>query len=249
MSNEVNKKERVALGSLGAAEIGDTSTDNTYIYVANNTLDSSRISLIAPGTATVQLQDPAGTYHDVDVDGCFLAVAVASISASTLNDVSTPLTNKELNSFSAISSTTAGHPDTDYLESEKNNMAAYGVMIIDSEGARIFVRHQLTTDQSNVVVGEFSVVTLIDYVAQAVRYSCNQFIGKKLKPVTTIPAVKGAILATMQALAQNDIISSIGGISVTINPSDPTELLVEANYVPIFPLNRIRVVFTIKTLA
>jgi len=248
MSNEVNHKERVSLGSLGVAEIGDATTEDTYIFTASVALDSKRIALIAPGTTTVQLQDPAGVFQNVNIDGCFLATAAAGISVSPLNDVATPLTNKELVGFTAISATTPDHPATDYLAVEMNNLAAAGVMVIASEGPRIFVRHQLTTDQTNVVVGEFSVVTLVDYVSQAVRSSCNQFIGKKLKPSTTIPAVKGAILATLATLAQNDIISSIGGITVQINPLNPTELLVEASYVPIFPLNRIKVTFTIKTL-
>jgi len=248
MSNETNKKERVSLGSLGNANIGDVDTADTYIYTAQNSMDSKRIALNAPGLATVQLQDPAGVFQDIDIDGSFLSAAVAGISVSPLNDVATPLTNKELIGFTDLSAVSADHSASEYLVTEMNNLAAAGVMVIAKEGPRIFVRHQLTTDQSNVVNGEFSVVTLIDYVAQAVRFSCNSFIGKKLKPATTIPAVKGTILATLQALAQNDIISSIGGIAVSINPLNPTELLVEAAYVPIFPLNRIRVNFTIKTL-
>jgi hypothetical protein len=247
MSNSINKKERVALGSLGKAEIGDDTTPLTYIYVANS-LGSKRISLVAPGTATVQLQDPSGIYQDVDVDGSLLAVAVAALSASTSNDVATPLTNMELTGFSSLSAETTNHPEKDYLAVEMNNLAAAGCMVITYEGAKIFVRHQLTTDQSNIVNGEFSVVTLCDYVSQAVRSSCEKFIGKKLKPVTTIPAVKGAILATLQSLANVDIISSIGSISVSINPDNATELLVEATYVPVFPLNRVKITFNIRTL-
>ena len=248
MSNETNKKERVAIGSLGAAEIGDVDTEDTYIYTASVGLNSKRIAINAPGLATIQLQDPAGTFQDVVIDGSFLSSAIASVSASPLNDVSTPLTNKEIIGFTDISAETTNHPANEYLQTEMNNLAAAGVMVIVKEGPRIFVRHQLTTDQSNVVNGEFSVVTLIDYVSQAVRFSCNQFIGKKLRPATTIPAVKGSILATLSTLAQNDIISSIGGITVSINPLNPTELLVSASYVPIFPLNRIKVNFSIKTL-
>jgi hypothetical protein len=247
MSNEINKKERVCLGSLGPAEIGDSTTPDTYIYTAQ-ALRDKRASLIAPGKTTVSLQDPNGNFHDVEIDGAFLAVAVASLSASPLSDVATPLTNQELNAFENLNAATPLHPDSDYLETEMNNMAAAGVMIINREGPRIFVRHQLTTLQTNVVVGEFSVVTLVDYVAQAVRFSCNPFIGQKLRPASTIPGVKGTILATLQALAAADIISSIGAIQVTINPTNPTELLVQAEYVPIFPLNRIKVTFTIKTL-
>jgi hypothetical protein len=248
MSNEVNKKERVSIGSLGRANVGDVDTADTYIYTAQTGLDSKRIAINAPGLCDVQLQDPAGVFQNVTIDGSFLSAAVASLSVSPLNDVATPLTNKELIGFTNINAESDDHPSTEYLVTEMNNLAAAGVMVIAKEGPRIFVRHQLTTDQSNVVNGEFSVVTLIDYVSQAVRYSCNGFIGKKLKPATTIPAVKGTILATLQTLAQNDIISSIGGITVTINPLNPTELLVEAAYVPIFPLNRIKVNFTIKTL-
>lgn len=248
MSNEVNKKERVAIGSLGRANVGDVDTPDTYIYTAEVGLDSKRIAINAPGLCTVQLQDPAGVFHDVTIDGSFLSSAVAGLSVSPLNDVATPLTNKELVGFTNLDASSDDHSSTEYLVTEMNNLAAAGVMVIAKEGPRIFVRHQLTTDQSNVVNGEFSVVTLIDYVSQAVRFSCNQFIGKKLKPITTIPAVKGTILATLQTLAQNDIISSIGGIIVQINPLNPTELLVEAAYVPIFPLNRIKINFTIRTL-
>jgi len=247
MSNDINKKERVGLGSLGPAEIGDSTTPNSYIYTAR-ALNSKRMALIAPGKTSVSLQDPNGNFHDTPIDGAFLATAAAALSASPLTDVATPLTNQELNAFEILDAATPLHPDSAYLDVEKNNMASAGVMIIDQEGPSIFVRHQLTTNQTNVVVGEFSVVTLVDYVSQAVRFSCNPFIGQKLRPASTIPGVKGTILATLQALAAADIISSIGGISVSINPTNPTELLVQAEYVPIFPLNRIRVTFTIKTL-
>jgi hypothetical protein len=246
MSNEFNKMERVSLGSLGPAEVGDTTTDNTYIKVANDLL-SKRIALVAPGTATVQLQDPSGQFQPVDVDGCYLAVAVGALSCSSNLDPATPLTNQQLTGFTRISAKTSGHPNTDYLAVEMNNMAANGVMIIARNGSRIYVRHQLTTKVDNVIDGEFSVVTLIDYVSQSVRYTTNQFIGKKLLPQLIIPSVKGTILATMQQLAANGIIGAIGTINVTINPLNPTELLSQVSYVPVFPLNRLKVTFIIRT--
>ncbi len=248
MSSPDNKMERVALGSLGAAEIGDINTPNTYIYTASVALDDKRIALVAPGTCTIQLQDPNGNYQNVNVDGSLLAVAVAALSANPNSDVATPLTNQELTDFSSISAQTPGHPSTDYVNVEMNNLAAAGVMVIAAEGPRIFVRQQLTTDQTNPIVGEFSVVTLADYVSQAVRSSCNQYIGKKLVPAITIPSVKGTILATLQALAAADIISSFGAVTCQINSNNPTQLLVSAAYVPIFPLNQIIVTFTLNTL-
>ena len=250
MSNEFNKMERVSLGSMGPAEvgIGDGPNSGTYSYISvAQQLADKRIALVAPGTTTVQLQDPSGQFQNVDVDGCFLAVAVGALSCSANNDPATPLTNQQLTGFTRISAKTAAHPNTAYLTVEKNNMAAAGVMIIDSTGSKIFVRHQLTTDQTNVINGEFSVVTLIDYVSQSVRYTTDQFIGKKLIPALVIPSVKGTILATMAQLAANGIIGAVGTINVTIDPNDPTNLLSQVSYVPVFPLNRLKVTFIIRT--
>jgi len=246
MSNEFNKMERVSLGSLGQAEVGDATTDDTYIKTAIDLL-SKRIALVAPGTATIQLQDPSGQFQQVDVDGCYLGVAVGALSCSSNNDPATPLTNQQLTGFTKISAKTSGHPNSDYLAVEKNNLAANGVMVIDRSGSRIFVRQQLTTKVDNVIDGEFSVVTLIDYVSQSVRYTTNQFIGKKLIPALVVPSIKGTILATMQTLASNGIIGAIGAINVTINPQNPTELLSQVSYVPVFPLNRLKVTFIIRT--
>jgi hypothetical protein len=105
----------------------------------------------------------------------------------------------------------------------------------------------LTTKVDNVIDGEFSVVTLIDYVSQSVKYTTNQFIGKKLIPTLVIPTVKGTILATMQQLASAGIIGAIGTINVSINPLNPTELLSQVSYVPVFPLNKLKVTFIIRT--
>jgi hypothetical protein len=252
-SNTINKKERVGLGSLGVADVGDDTTEDTYIFTAK-ALNDKRISLIAPGACSIQLQDPYSNFHTVTIDGAFLAVAVAALSASPLSDVATPLTNQSINEIVGLDAsspglqTTVPHTDTSYLEVEKNNMAAAGVMVINQEGPNIYVRHQLTTDQSNVIVGEFSVVTLVDYVSQATRAACKGFIGQKLRPNSTPNAVKGTILAVLGQLSASDIISSIGDITVKINPNNPTELLVSVAYVPIFPLNYITVTFTIQTL-
>ncbi len=247
MANPQNKKERVGIGSMGDAEIGDATTPNTQIFTASVSLKDKRITIIAPGKAIMQIQDPAGLFQDVTVDASFMAVAFAALSANPLSDVATPLTNQQFTDIRSISAETAGHPDPEYLETEKNLLGGAGVTVIDKLGSRIFVRHQLTTDQTNQANGEFSVVVTTDFVSQAVRFTTEQFIGKKLIPQIVIPAIRGTILATMQALASEALISSIGAITVTVNPSDPTEVLATVQYVPVFPLNRIKVTFTIRT--
>jgi hypothetical protein len=247
MSLPQNKKERVSIGSLGVAEIGDVDTENTYVYTASEVLSDKRIALVAPGKCLVEIQDPNGEFQQVEVDGAFMAVAASALSCNPNFDVATPLTNKQFVGFDNISARTADHPNSEYLESEKNILAAAGVFVIDRTGSRIFVRHQLTTDQTNVAVGEFSVVTTTDYVSQAVRYTTEQFIGKKLINAIVVPAVKSTILATMQQLIQAAIINAVGAITVQVDPNNPTQILSTVQYVPVFPLNRIKVTFTIRT--
>jgi hypothetical protein len=247
MSLPQNKKERVLVGSLGPAEIGDSTTADTYVYDATNVLIDKRATLIAPGIATVQIQDPAGTFQSVPVDASFMAVAFGGLSCNPNSDVATPLTNQQFASFTRLSAATSAHSEAQYLESEMNTLAAAGVCVIEANGSRIFVRHQLTTDQTNQANCEFSVVTTTDYVSQAVRFTTEQFIGKKLISAVVLPAIKSTILATMQALAGDAIINAIGAITVITNPNNPTEVLSTVQYVPIFPLNRIKVTFTIRT--
>jgi len=247
MSSAQNKKERVSIGSLGSAEIGDADTAETYVFAAQTSLNDERATLIAPGKVTVQIQDPQGKFQNIEVNSAFLAVAYAALSASSLSDVATPLTNQRLSNFIDISAETEDHPDDKYLEVEKNVLGGAGVAVIDRLGSNIYVRHQLTTDQSNEAVGEFSVVTLKDFVSQAVRFTTEGFIGKKLIPAIVVPAVKSTILATMQELAQEAIISAIGAITVTVNPTNATEILATVEYVPVFPFNRLKVTFTIRT--
>jgi len=247
MSSTQNKKERVSVGSLGQAELGDADTEYTYVYEAQSSEHNKRATLIAPGICTVQIQDPNGRFQNIDVDSAFLAVAFGGLSCNPLSDVATPLTRQRVSNFVGISAETTDHPDSSYLEIEKDILGGAGVCVIDRLGSNIFVRHQLTTDQSNPAVGEFSVVTLTDFVSQAVRFTTEQYIGKKLVPAVVVPAVKSTVLATMQQLAQQAIISAIGAITVTVNPTNPTEILVTVQYVPVFPLNRIKVTFTIRT--
>jgi hypothetical protein len=246
MSLPQNKKERVAIGSLGVAEIGNTTDVDTYVYTANS-IENKRITITAPGLTTVEIQDPNGEFQDIQVEGSFMSVAMAALSCNPNSDVATPLTNKNLSNFASTSAVTAEHDDPEYLESEKNILAAGGICVIDRNGARISIRHQLTTNQTNVAEGEFSVVTTTDYVSQAVRFTTEQFIGRKLVSAIVVPAVRATIQATMQALTDAQLINSIGAITVSINPNNPTEILSTVQYVPIFPLNRIKITFTIRT--
>jgi len=247
MSLPQNKKERVGAGSLGVAEIGNATTVDTYVFDAQSSFHDKRMTLIAPGIATVQIQDPTGAFQNVQVDAAFMAAAYGALSCNPLSDVATPLTRQRFTGFVGISSTTPNHPNSSYLEIEKDILGGAGVCVIDRLGSNIFVRQQLTTDVSNPAVAEFSVVTSTDYVSQSVRFTCDGFIGKKLIPAIVIPAVKSTILATMQVLAQDNLISAIGAISVQVDPTDPTQILATVQYVPIFPLNHLRVTFTLRT--
>jgi len=246
MSLPGNAMERVEIASIGQADIGNAATANSYLY-AVETFDDERVMLVAPGACVVQIQDPTGNFQNVTVDSAFLACGVAGLSCNPLSDVATPLTRQQLVNYVGLNAVSPSHPSNFYLTIEKNILGGAGVCVIDTLGAQIYVRQQLTTNQANPAVGEFSVVTSTDYVSQAVRYTCNQFIGKKLIPALVVPAIKSTIVATMSALVQDQLISAPGAITVTPSPDDATTILATVQYVPVFPLNHIQVTFTIST--
>jgi len=248
MSSPDNKKERVAISSIGIAEVGDSTTDNTYCKIPLD-IKSNRTSIVAPGKCSVQIQNPDGDFVTVEVDSCFLAAAIGAVSCSPNYDVATPLTRKKLSGFTDISAytTSSTHPNKYYLETEKNLMAANGVMIVDKNGSNIQIRHQLTTDQTNKITGEYSITTITDYVSQAVRYSLDGYVGQKLVIATIVPLVKSTITSSLQALIDSKIINAVSSVNVSVNTNNATELLATVSYVPVFPLNNITVTFTIRT--
>ena len=152
-------------------------------------------------------------------------------------DVAEPLTNKAIVGFDTI--------DGDNLTNiEKNRLASAGVCVIHRIGLSHVVRHALTTDFSNVNTREQSITKITDFTAQSVRAACEVYIGKKMiaeKPIW----VQGTVGGVLTMLISEQILTGGGNINVLIDPNSPDTLHVSFNIAPVYPLNYIRVEFSI----
>ena len=131
---------------------------------------NERVVYVVPGRAIKSITSAnTGKTYDRPLPGCYLAVAVACLGLG--NDPAEPITNKAIAGFSYL-------PDT-YTDNELNNMAAKGACLLFMRGNNIIVRHGITTDPSDVNTYEITSIQIKDYVIEAVRSACKQYIGRK----------------------------------------------------------------------
>ena len=78
-----------------------------------------------------------------------------------------------------------------------------------------------------------------------VRNLCNRYVGTKFVP-NTISQIEGRVNGLFKQLVRDQIISTYTGLTVVTDPNDPTGLLVDVFYKPVFPLLYIQFTFTVQ---
>jgi len=130
-------------------------------------------------------------------------------------------------------------------ETTMDMVANSGVTVIEDTNPVLRVRHCLTTDMTSALTRELSILTIRDYVQQAMRFALEQYIGQKyLSKLNNDIAITAN--AIMQQLVQREIIVAATSATVQTDRADPTMALVEISYAPVFPLNYIKVTFNLR---
>jgi len=196
-----------------------------------------RMIMVYPDGAVVGLLDEEGTEIENIVGGEFLAAALIGTNVSPAFDVATPMTRKTLAGFKRL-----------FRKMDETTMdlvANSGVTIIEDTNPVLRVRHALTTDMSGALTRELSIITIKDFVQQAMRFGLEQYIGEKylLRLNNDIAITANSI---MQQLVEMEIITAASGASVETDRGDPTMAIVEISYAPVFPLNYIKVTFNLR---
>lgn len=152
MSTMTAKKPRRGwYGCARSTSIGDPDTPDTFVYRANITLQPPGTStgrgrqiLVAPSdvTRTVTLEDK--TEIDVEVDGSYLAAAVAALSTSLPNPSST-MVRKTIRGFKTTDDTFQT-----YLDGERATLADNGVCVVTLDGGNLKLLDPLTTEAGGV---------------------------------------------------------------------------------------------------
>jgi hypothetical protein len=199
---------------------------------------SSRVRLIYPDIASTTITNTFGVSQTYLLDGRYLAVAVACATTAGTIDVATPWTNLQVVGFNALSR------NLDAVDA--NQTANEGVTILHQRGGQILIRHGLTTDMSSILTKTPTVIQIADEVHLRSRDLLQSYIGIKYLP-SVISQIEGRVNGLFQALVKEQIIDSFTGLSVTPDPEDPTGLLVECYYKPVFPLLYIQFTFNVRS--
>ena len=231
MSSERFQGERMAF--LGCP-LGTTPTRAQSLAKG---LVGSRIVLLYPDGVVLGIVDEAGVENEYLVDGSMLAAALAGKVVSPQYDEATDMTRKELVGFKRLSR---------ILDSvEANQTAVAGVTVLEDMRPNIRIRQWFTTDMSSVLTRTPYVTQVIDKVQKDCRASLEAFIGQKNLP-SLIAAMKSSLASSLQSLVANQLVSEYKNVDVQVSPLDPTVILAEAFYKPVFSVAWVRVTLNIK---
>jgi len=114
-------------------------------------------------------------------------------------------------------------------------------------GGRIV--HGMTTVQTgNPTEEEVSVVRIRDYVAQVCREILeNRFVGTVIDD-RTVPGIDTTTNAVLESLLAQRIITQYANVNVKVDAQEPRQVNVGFDVAPVYPLNWIKIEFSIGVL-
>lgn len=195
---------------------------------------NERVVYVVPGEVIKSIRDPyTGRSTDRPLPGCYLAVAVATLGLG--DDPAEPITNKAISGFSYL-------PNR-YSEAELNLMASNGACVVFMRGNNLIVRHAVTTDPGDVNSFEITCVQIKDYVIDAVRSGCRQYIGRK-NTTAAVGDIEYTISSILSQFVSRVIIESYQNLKVTRSATDPRAINVSFEILPIYSLTYINISFS-----
>jgi hypothetical protein len=199
---------------------------------------ATRVRFVYPDIATITLTDVLGASKTYLVDGRYIAGAVASSTTAPSIDSATPWTGRLLSGFTTLARS------LDAVEA--NQVASRGVTVIEERLPFMRIRHGLTSDMSNTLTKLPTVIQIADDMQRRARAVLDAFIGVKFLP-QILGQIEGQLSEMFKRAVQGQIITSFTGVSVILDPEDPTAVLVEAFYIPVFPLLYIQLTFRVSS--
>ncbi len=218
----------------------DTGADRSYDDVATNTA-SKRVVLAYPG--------PMEWYNGytnsiMELGSMYLACAYAGMMASRQAQI--PITRKDVRSFASIPARVRSAMTPAAL----NTLADAGVAITEQRSdGRLVVRHGVTTDPTNVLTREVSIVRAKDSLIRLVNLSVDRsgIVGSPMNGESAV-RLRSIVEGALAQAVQSQIIVNFSNLSVRVAPGDPTALEVKFAYQPAYPLNKVMISFSINTV-
>lgn len=213
-----------------------TTPEYAQLFVKG--IKNERMLAVYPDGAVITVQDALGNSVETTVDGSFVAAALAGLACNNNFDVATPLTRKSLVGFTRM------FRRLDAVQ--MNQSATAGITIMTENFSSIQVRHAVTTDPSTVLTREPSIVFIKDEVQRQTRSTLDKFIATKFV-ATRLTDIEFSLTNMFKQLVQGEIVTAFKNVEAVADTNDPTIARVTALYSPVFPLNWIKVDYTIRT--
>lgn len=229
-----NRYERRAIIGIDGT---NTPVESSQRITCAQTLTERRIALISP--ATFEFFAPE-LNRSITLGGQYMAAAVAGVSVSMLP--SWPLTNKTILGFVG--------PAENQREGEKSLESSQGLMVIErNRRNQILVRHGVTTNPTDLLTREWSIIGQQDVMVYRIRdyLEADGLIGMPIYD-TTLIQVKASAETALQSLITNQIIVNYQNLKVRQISNQPDVIEVRFEWLPAYPLNYIVVRYSVAVL-
>lgn len=237
------------VASLGLTHVENQSSTkyrNERILILGETIDmgvddislyrnSTRTVFLAPGDLSTVLNG-----ETAQLDGRYLAAAYAG-KLSSFGSLAEPAMNKRLTGFVIDS-------QNKYSRLQLETLVQKGVTIIRREAVGgIIYRSVTTSDSTNAVDQEQSVVRVADFIAINLRNVLeNRFIGRPIVELI-LEEIRSSTTKFLEVQIAKRIITKFEGVQVRVDSQDPRQVNVTFDIEPAFPLVDIPVTINVVT--
>lgn len=231
-----NKYERRAiLGIDGSAASVESSIRRNYA----ETVSDSRIAMVSPSRFEYYAPELS---ERIVLGGQYMAAAVAGRSVSQI--AAMPLTRKTITGFVGPAESPMQR------EGEKDLETQAGLMVIEkTRRNQIQVRHGVTTDFTDLLTREWSIIGQQDVMVYRVRdyLDADGLIGMPIYD-TTLIQVKASAESALQSLIRDQIIVGYQNLKVRQIATLPDVIEVRYEWRPAYPLNYILVRYSVAVM-
>lgn len=234
ISMRENEEERVIIAGADGTE---TPVDATSMVSLAHQMSAEYFWVVSP--STFLFRNPISNIVE-KAPGWFAAAAVAGFENSVPQYTS--LTHKTLNGFYGAAELNK--------TSTKRNECANGLMYIDETATgQMRILHGRTTDLTSIITQESNIVLTKYYILRTLRTMfSNGYIGNVITPGTLLN-VKAAAQSTLSNMVASNYINSFTGLNVAQDSSNPTQVNIEFEYVPVYSINYIQISFSVDAMS
>lgn len=224
-----NRFERRAILGMD----GTISSDLRRTYASQ--LGESRIALVSPTKFTYYAPE---LNRAIDLGGQYIAASLAGMTVSM--SYAQPLTHKVITGWNDVVEL--------QKEQQKNDESKNGLMVIEkTRRQKMWVRHGVTTDNSDLLHREWNIIGQQDALVYRLRdYLENaNLIGQPIYDYTLVN-VKASAEAALQSLLRDGLIVNYSGLKARQLLTNPDVIEVSFSWLPAMPLNYIVVTFAVS---